>query len=103
MKISIAGLARLKPFDEKQDHSIAGSVYAGSVILKVGVISSVFLAAAALLAAVQGSVHASNIVALAVAVSALTAGMEWHAGLRARALNQLFVTVLCACVIAFVI
>lgn len=96
MKYSLSGLVRLKPFDESEETPRAGSIYAGSAFFTVAIVASGFLALTALALAVTGSEHALEVLAGAVGISAVTAGLEWHAGLKAKALNQLFTVVLAA-------
>lgn len=96
MKCSLSGLIRLKPFDESEERPKAGAIYAGSVFFSVAIIACAFLAITALALSIVKSVHAIEILACTIGVSAVTAGVEWHAGLRARALNQLFSVVLVA-------
>ena len=96
MKMSLAGLLVLKPFDESLDAPIAGKVYSNSTLLTIGVVWAFILAAAALILVIVKHTGALEVLAVAVAVSAVTSGMEWNAGLRARALNQLLITVLVA-------
>lgn len=88
------GLLRLKPFDETADEVEPGAVYAKSWALTLGVAASAGLASLALLLAATGSTAAMTVLAICVAISSVTAHLEWHAGLRARALNQLFATLL---------
>jgi hypothetical protein len=96
VKITITGLLALKPFDEAAESARAGSTYANSVILTVGVVSSAALAFAAVAMALTGHRQAMLVIGVAIGVSAITTGFEWNAGLRARALNQLFGTVVFA-------
>lgn len=96
MKCSLIGLVRLKPFDETEETPRAGTIYAGSVFFTVAILAGGFLALTALALAVVGSKHALEAFASAVGISAVTAGFEWHAGLKAKALNQLFAVVLAA-------
>lgn len=92
MKISIAGLVRLKPFDEASD-----KVHHGTLpLLALGVWTSFLVAASGLVLAVFERPIAKDTMIMAIAISTVTAGVEWHSGLRARALNQLFVMALCA-------
>ncbi|MBN9424734.1 MAG: hypothetical protein BGO63_10470 [Candidatus Accumulibacter sp. 66-26] len=96
MKLSLLGLMKLKPFDETDEKPKAGSIYANSVWFSAVIMAGGFLALAALALGVAGSEYAFNILAIAMCISAVTAGMEWHAGLKAIALNQLFTAVLAA-------
>lgn len=94
MKFSLRGTLQLKPFDETVDALHSGSAYENSAILTVLVIVSALSALLALCLAVVG--HPASLATLGVAfcLSSITAGLEWHAGLQARACNQLFVTVI---------
>lgn len=94
MKINLPGLLQLKPFDESADALIAGKTYASSPALAAGVIISAFLGLLALGLQLFGHESALPALGLCVAVSAVTAGLEWHANLKARALNQLFATLI---------
>lgn len=96
MKCSLSGLVRLKPFDESEEKPKAGTIYADSVFFGVAIVAGGFLALTALALAFAGSKHALEVLAGAVGLSAVTAGFEWHAGLKAKALNQLFAVVLAA-------
>jgi hypothetical protein len=102
MKFQLAGLVRMKPFDESTDATRADAVYGKTSVLSVGVIMSALLSLVALFLALVHAAFAFPAVGLAVAVSALTAGLEWNAGLKARAANQLFATVLFAGGIALI-
>jgi hypothetical protein len=102
MKFSLIGCLRLKPFDEEADASIAGSVYWGSGFLSTAIAVNAFLSIGALLLAVFGMPDASIKVSLLVlAISSVVSGLEWNAGLKARALNQLFSTALILCGLLF--
>ena len=94
MKFSVRGLMRLKPFDELEDVQMAGRIYAESWIFTVGIVASAILAIVGLILSVLGSEMAMSVLVGAVIVSTLLAGIEWSSGLRARALNQLYVTIL---------
>lgn len=99
MKFSLRGLVRLQPFDESPDVDRAGAIYANSRLMALGVIGSFLLAVIALVLTIMASPFAWPALAIGVGVSAVTAGLEWNAGLRARSLNQLFVTGLAAVLI----
>lgn len=101
MRVSIAGLIRLKPFDESADAGRAGKMYANDKLMAVGVIASFLLAVIALALTITVNRFALPVLGIGVGVSAITAGFEWNAGLRARSLNQLFATILAAALIAF--
>ena len=85
MNINLRGLLQLKPFDESADALIAGKTYASSPALAAGVVVSAFLGLLALGLQLFGQVSALPALGLCVAVSAVTAGLEWHANLKARA------------------
>lgn len=89
MKCSLIGLLRLKPFDESEENPRAGAIYAESTFFTLAILASSFLAITALALAFTGSNHSIEVMAGAVGISAVTAGFEWHAGLKAKALNQL--------------
>lgn len=95
MKISLAGFLKFKPFDEASDGVDYEERYANSRALSIGIVLSFSVAFVGLLLAIIGHEAAIDTVLIAVGISAVVSGMEWHSGLRARALNQLFVTVLC--------
>jgi hypothetical protein len=90
MKFTWVGLTRLKPFDETDDRvSYADGTKLPSVLAYL-VILAAFLAFAALTLAIAGHVKTTlSVGLLAIAASAVTAGVEWNAGMKARALNQL--------------
>ena len=96
MKCSLSGLMRLKPLDESEEKPRAGTIYADSVFFTVAIVVSSVLSLTALALAIAGAKHALPVLAGAVGISAVTAGFEWHAGLKAKALNQLFAVVLAA-------
>lgn len=100
MRFDRSGLIRLKPFDESEDAAQAGSIYATSAVLTIGVVASAVLALVALLLALTKNDIAPLMLAVAAAASGITAGFEWNAGLKARALNQLCSTVVVVSVIA---
>lgn len=102
MKSSAAGLLKMKPFDESGDVKLSGQVYANSLMLTTGIIGSTGLVIVACLMALVGAKQALGVLGLAVGVSAIVAGLEWHAGLKVRALNQLFGTLVASVVIALV-
>ena len=95
IKFSLLGCLKLKPFDEEEDARIAGSVYWSSGFLSTAIAVNAFLSVGALLFVVFGMSDASIKVSLLVlAISSVVSGLEWNAGLKARALNQLFSTAL---------
>ena len=91
MRFTLLGLLRAKPFDESSDPP-AGDIYVRSPLLAVLIVLGAGLCLAGMYQAATGGSSETVVVliALAVAVSAITAGIEWNAGLKARALNQLF-------------
>lgn len=100
MKFTIAGLFKLKPFDEEAEAELAQEKYKGSRVLRLSVGVTAAMAVCGLMLTVLESQAAMRVTFAAVGASAVTAGMEWNAGLRARALNQLFVTVVFALFVA---
>ena len=100
MKINLPGLLQLKPFDESADALIAGKTYAASPALAAGVVISALLGVLALGLQFFGHESAMPVLGLCIGVSAVTAGLEWHVNLKARALNQLFVTLVVTAVIS---
>lgn len=94
MKISLIGALRLKPFDEHVDARCAGALYARSRILTAFVLGTALSALLALGMVLASHPNSFLAIGVSVSMSAITAGMEWHAGLHARALNQLFATVI---------
>jgi hypothetical protein len=103
MKFSVAGALRLKPFDESADGLRHGERYSRAPLLAAGVIAAFVFAIAGLILAMAGHSQAMNVLLLAIALSAITSGIEWHAGMCARALNQLFAMVLCAGVASIIV
>lgn len=97
MRWSISGLLKLKPFDESEDVRRASDIYAGSIFFTVSIVVSSVLALAALVFSVTDATNALVLLGIAVGISAVAAGLEWHAGLKARAMNQLFAVVLVCC------
>lgn len=94
MRFSFTGLLKLKPFDESDDAKRETELFATNNLLALGVLASFLLALCALGLTLTGSHLAWFALSSAAAVSAITAGLEWNAGLHARALNQLFITVI---------
>lgn len=92
--MSWRGLCRLKPFDDGPEDERAPESYRSSVLMTVLSGASSLTAIGAVLGAATGLSAALELLGVALGLSAITAGLEWHAGLRARALNQLFVIVL---------
>ena len=88
MRISIAGLMRLKPFDESADPDGAEAMYANDRLMACSVVGSFVLVAIALVLTIAASRFAWVALAVGVGASAVTAGLEWNAGLRARSLNR---------------
>lgn len=100
MKFSWIGLVRFQPFDEECDSASYGEGSRIPLVLPLLVVASAFLVVAGLLLALAGyPLTASPILLVAAATSAVTAGVEWNAGMKARALNQLFVAVLAVCLL----
>jgi len=64
-----------------------------------GVVGSPALALLALGLTLLANAQAASVLAMAVGISAITAGLEWNAGLKARALNQLFAALVVALLI----
>ncbi len=93
MKYSLRGLLQLKPFDDTADSRAAGPIYASSPLLAAGIVISASLGILSLGLLLFGHESAITVLGLSIATSAVTSGLEWHAGLKARALNQIFVTV----------
>lgn len=93
MKARFRDLCWLRPFDESSDAASAGKIYAQSTILSLAVLCSAFFSIASLVLSVLNYQNAVYVLAVAVGASAITVGMEWHAQLRARALNQLFAVI----------
>ena len=91
MRFTLLGLLKAKPFDESSDPP-AGDVYVRSPLLAVLILLGAGLGLAGMYqSATSGSLESVvALISLAVAVSSITAGIEWNAGLKARALNQLF-------------
>lgn len=99
MNINLRGLLQLKPFDESADARVAGKTYASSPLLAAGIVVSGILGVLALGLQLFGHESALPVLGLCIATSAVTAGLEWHANLKARALNQLFAAVVVTVVI----
>lgn len=89
MKLNARDFLKLKPFDETSDALVSGSVYERSPILTMAIVLSAILSIASLVFVLASQPAALHVLAAAIGVSAVTAGLEWHAGLKARALNQL--------------
>lgn len=100
MKFSWSGALRMKPFDETADAALAGKTYAMSATLSVLVVVAAMLSLAALVLVLFEHPAALSTLGAAVAVTAVTSGVEWSAGLKARALNQLFAAVVVVAVVS---
>lgn len=91
---SFKGLRVLKPFDETADNQRAGAIYADSVLFSMAIVAAAFLVLTALVMLIAGFKNSREVFVLAMAIYAVMAGFEWHAGLKAKALNNLFMVVL---------
>ena len=91
MKFSWLGLLQLKPFEETTDSDIAGDLYARSFAVTLGVVASPCLLLLAMILALSNhqreAIHAY---AIGIGISAVVSGLEWNAGAKTRALNNLF-------------
>ena len=94
MRVSVTGLMRLKPFDESAERQAALKADTSMPFLGVGVVAGACLSLASFVLVLLDKQYALDVLALALSVSAVTAGLEWHAGLKANALNQIFSVVL---------
>lgn len=101
MKFNAKDILKLKPFDESEEEKIAGSKYANSILLTIGILLSTGLIGLGGILAVAGSNHALDFLGIGVVVSAITGGIEWHSGLKAKACNQLFACLLFSLVIIY--
>lgn len=102
MQITFRKILCLSPFSEDNDRFVAGRVFGGYTTLLFGaIVTALLTVASVVLTALRYMDEALNVIAVAVAASALTAGIEWHAGLRMRAANQLFASVILASIIVF--
>lgn len=102
LKFSVNGLLRLKPFDEEPEARRASLIYVSSLAWSLIVVLSGVLTLSALVMVILNHPRAIQVFALAVGVSAVVAGFEWHAGLRARPLNQLIGTVVISLILLVV-
>ena len=93
MKLTLRGALRLKPFDETDDH-LEWKVTTAAPILTAGLIATSLLCLIALVFAFTGSNNALTVYAVAIMSSAVTAVLQWKAGLKATALNQFWGTLL---------
>ena len=102
MHINYRKVLFLSPFSEEDDRFVAGRVFGGYTTLWFGaIVTALLTVASVVLTALRFMDEALNVIAVAVAASAVTAGIEWHAGLRMRAANQLFASVILAGIIVF--
>lgn len=92
----------LKPFDESQELAQISRVYDQGGVLAAAIIASALASCAGLVLAAVGSSWGLAVIGVAISASAVTAGLEWNAGLKARALNQLFSACLSAGLYAFI-
>ena len=101
VKVSLRGLWRLKPFDASADAAFVGENFSPSLILDVLVNASTLTTLATLILLLFGYYgHARTMFACSLGLTAICAGAEWHAGLKAHALNHLCSTVLYLCMFA---
>lgn len=104
MRISLRGLLRLKPFDESADGDFAEKNFSPSLTLDILVNASTLTTIGALVFVLLGRYgDAATMLALTLGLTALCAGAEWHAGLKAHALNHLFSMLLYLSMFALVI
>ncbi|MBK4736137.1 hypothetical protein [Noviherbaspirillum pedocola] len=94
MKLRLRDALRLKPFDESAESGSAMFVYYSSPSLMVGAVVTVLLAVAAAGLAIAGFSQAMDTIYAGLGVGAITTGLEWNAGLKARSLNHLFLVLL---------
>ena len=93
LKFTLQGALRGTPFDESVDHWTERTP-AYSHLVSFGVIAIALLSFIALVLAVSDyNDMAIKIYSGAVFVSLMTAGLQWYAGFKVRALNQLFTLV----------
>lgn len=94
MKFPIRGLIiSLRPFSEDGD---ASPCYSKSTTVSLAIIGNAVLALVVLFLVLHGANTnlAIKLAIVVMAVSTLIAGYEWYCGMRARAVNQLYVTAL---------
>lgn len=104
MQINYRKMLLLCPFSEDEDRFIDGRVLGGYTTLWLGIVFTALLALSSVMLALLGYPdQALDMVAISVAASAITAGIEWHSGLRMRAANQLFASVVLASMVALVV
>lgn len=104
MKFNIKRIFVLRPFDESEEKIVVlPNIYVRLLYLIVGVIAPIICACIVFLIAWTGSPDFLEAMALIVCVSAMTAGLEWHLGLRAMAANQLFQALLFASLLRVIV
>ena len=90
MKFTLSGLLTLRPFSEGEG-PCPGETYSKSPILTVAIIVNAVLGIIAVILAMAGNVDKwFKVASVSIAISTLIAGFEWHLGLKARSLNQIF-------------
>lgn len=94
MKTRFRDWLRLRPFDESAESDGALGAYSQSPLLMVAAVATVLLAVAAAGLAIAGFPQAFDTIRASIAAGAVTAGLEWNAGLKARALNHMFMVLL---------
>lgn len=101
MNWSLRGALRLKPFDEAEDADVVGENFTPSLLLDTLVNASTLAALAGVASLLFVGLSAAYVVlGLALCLTAICAGVEWHLGLKAHALNHLFSTVFFLCTLA---
>lgn len=103
MRVSLRGLLRLKPFDEGADGAFAEKNFSPSLTLDILLNASTITAIAALAFVLFGRFgDATTMLACSLGLTAICAGVEWHRGLKAHALNHLFSALLYLCMFSLV-
>lgn len=84
----------MKFFDESKEFEKIRRAYGSSSLLMAGIIASALGNFAAIGLCLVGHPWGMPMIGLAICLSAVTAGIEWHMALHARALNQLTASVI---------
>lgn len=94
MKLRLRDCLRLKPFDESEETGSALLAYYRSPLLMVAAVATGLLAVAAAGLALAGFPQTVDTLYAGVGTAAITSGLEWNAGLKARAMNHLFLVLI---------
>lgn len=97
LQFSWSGFLLFKPFDESNENHD----YIQNPLMAVGVVASFLFTMLGMVLIFRGHPEGLKVYLVGLSASSVTAGLEWQAGMRARALNQLYVAVFCLVIVLF--